>query len=170
MLLPRAVRIAAAIALALVLSASAAAGWRRSGRRGAGEGGAASPLSRSSSCSSCTAIDPVNDPAYNMRSIITQSTLLEDHLANPRKRCASCCAKHFHHIMGLAEEAQSLAGARAGEYPLLADAPARYRAVYEAWLPRRADDAACRAAADALRALRRRLIDAYVLGGGGDDD
>lgn len=116
----------------------------------------------------CTAIDPVNEPDYNMRQIIKQSVLLEEHLNDERKRCGACIVKHFNHIMGLAEEAQSLAGQRIKEYPYLQESPCFYRKLYDKWLKCRNSsrtDRQCRFVADELRLRRRDLTKTYVLGG-----
>lgn len=53
-------------------------------------------------------LDPVMDPAYNLREVYKQCILLEDHLANPRKRCQDCISKHCHAIEALVEEARGL--------------------------------------------------------------
>jgi hypothetical protein len=57
---------------------------------------------------SCGDIDPVMDPVYNMKEIVKQSIVLEEHINHERKRCKDCITKHFLHIVGLAEEAVSL--------------------------------------------------------------
>jgi hypothetical protein len=51
---------------------------------------------------------PVLRPQHNMREIIKQLALLEDHLHQPVKRCRDCIRKHFLTIEGLAEECGSL--------------------------------------------------------------
>ena len=43
--------------------------------------------------SSCTAKDPVNDPKYNMKQVIIQTLLLEEHLADKNKYCKPCIVK-----------------------------------------------------------------------------
>lgn len=48
---------------------------------------------------------PVMDPRFNLREVAKQMLLLEDHLAQPRKRCEDCIRKHFAFIEALAEEA-----------------------------------------------------------------
>ncbi len=53
-------------------------------------------------------LDPVMDPAYNLREVYKQCILLEDHLANSRKRCQDCISKHAHAIEALLEEARGL--------------------------------------------------------------
>lgn len=47
---------------------------------------------------------PVMDPRFNLREIAKQMILLEDHLAQERKRCDDCIRKHFAFIEALAEE------------------------------------------------------------------
>jgi hypothetical protein len=48
------------------------------------------------------------NPLFNLREICKQSSLLEDHLNNERKRCPDCIRKHFLTIEALFEEAISL--------------------------------------------------------------
>jgi len=51
---------------------------------------------------------PIMNPLFNLREICKQSSLLEDHLNNERKRCPDCIRKHFLTIEALFEEAISL--------------------------------------------------------------
>lgn len=51
---------------------------------------------------------PVLRPIQNMRDIIKQMILLEDHLFQTQKRCKDCIRKHFLTIEGLAEECVTL--------------------------------------------------------------
>lgn len=51
---------------------------------------------------------PIMNPLFNLREIVKQMALLEDHLNNPRKRCADCIRKHFLTIEAFFEEAVSL--------------------------------------------------------------
>lgn len=55
-----------------------------------------------------TTLLPVMDYGYNIREIIKNCILLEDHLIHPEKRCNDCCVKHFLFLEGLAEEARTL--------------------------------------------------------------
>lgn len=65
----------------------------------------------------CGAVDPVNEPAYNMQNIVKQSILVEEHIAEKNKYCLSCIVKHFQHIIGLSEEAIWMAGKNIDKYP-----------------------------------------------------
>lgn len=51
---------------------------------------------------------PILDPAFNIREIFKQLVLLEDHLAQPRKRCVDCIWKHLLTAEALAEEGVTL--------------------------------------------------------------
>jgi hypothetical protein len=126
---------------------------------------AAAAASSSGTCSSstCGAVDDVNDPAYNMRNVVKQSILLEEHLAEPNKYCESCIVKHFQHVIGLLEEAVWLSGADVDKYPGLKDGAAFYSAQFETWRAARRDDTNIKQVLDALRARRRTLVDTYFL-------
>lgn len=107
-------------------------------------------------------LDSVSDPAYNMQGIIKQSILLEEHLSNDNKYCRDCVAKHFLHIIGLAEEAQSLAGKRLHHYKYLEDAPAFYKQVFDAWRAKKRSKPLRQQAAEDLRKHRKLLQKEYV--------
>ena len=51
---------------------------------------------------------PIFEPMHNAREIAKQLVLLEDHLAQPRKRCPDCIRKHLLTAEALAEEAVAL--------------------------------------------------------------
>lgn len=131
---------------------------RRVSKRGNGENGG--------SCSkdTCGAIDDVNDPSYNMKNVIKQSILLEEHIAEKNKYCISCIVKHFNHIIGLCEEAVWLAERdREGKYPYLEQSVDYYTKLFEKWLAARNDERVKVEVLSALRERRRALIDAYYL-------
>lgn len=122
--------------------------------------------SESLSCTidTCGAIDPVNDPDYNMKNIVKQSILLEEHLAERNKYCISCIVKHFLHIIGLAEEATWMAGRKLEMYPFLQESVAFYTKLFETWLNHKHDEKVKQEVLDELRNVRRQLIDFYYLG------
>lgn len=111
----------------------------------------------------CGAIDDVNDPAYNMKNVIKQSILLEEHLAEKNKYCISCIVKHFNHIIGLCEEAVWLAEKNVNKYPYLEDSVVYYQALFEKWVKARQDNTVKTDVLSAIREMRRSLIDAYYL-------
>jgi hypothetical protein len=111
----------------------------------------------------CGAIDPVSDPAYNMKEIAKQSLLLEEHLVEKNKRCKDCIAKHFLHIIALSEEAVCLAGSRLPSYPLMDTNAAFYERLFQKWLMKKTAEDNLRAIEDELRARRKELVATYVL-------
>lgn len=115
------------------------------------------------SADTCSALDPVNEPAYNMKNIIQQSILLEEHLAEKNKYCISCICKHFSHIIGLANEAVWMAGKDTEKYPYLRESPAYYQDQFDIWLAHRQDETIRLEVLDAMRQRRRDLINVYYL-------
>lgn len=116
-----------------------------------------------SSHQTCGAIDPVSDPVYNVKEIIKQSLLLEDHLIEKNKRCMDCIVKHFMYLNSYAEEALSLAGTSASKYPMLQDLPTFYNGLFDHWLANKDDTDSYLEAAERLRAKRKTLVAIYIL-------
>lgn len=111
----------------------------------------------------CGAIDDVNNPAYNMKNVIKQSILLEEHIAEKNKYCVSCIVKHFNHIIGLCEEAVWLAEKDVSKYPYLEDSVAFYQHWFDKWVKARQDNKVKSEVLGAIRERRRALIDSYYL-------
>lgn len=80
--------------------------------RESGSSGAQVPskcsASKGGGCSNNPDLYPVHLAAFNLREVIKNMLLLEDHLFHPKKRCVECISKHFLLIEGLAEEAVTL--------------------------------------------------------------
>jgi hypothetical protein len=53
---------------------------------------------------------PVNDAMHNVREMVKQLLLLEDHMFQQEKQCRMCIAKHMFTIEALAEEGVTLCG------------------------------------------------------------
>ena len=121
------------------------------------------PTSGKCDATSCSSIDPVSDPRYNMQQIVKQSILLEEHLANKNKRCRDCITKHFLHIIGLAEEAQMLATKHIEKYPLINDCVELYNRLFKKWLKNHDSEIelTCLNCCDELRTMRKKLIAVY---------
>lgn len=113
----------------------------------------------------CGAIDPVSDPAYNMREIAKQCILLEEHLTIPAKFCPDCCVKHLLHCHGLAIEALMLACNRVDKYPHIKEAPPLFHTLLEKWqvdghpLP----ESDRLEMATTLRTFRKELVYSYYI-------
>lgn len=115
---------------------------------------------------SCSMLDPVDDPAYNMREVIKQLLLLEQHLADTLKLCRACTIKHLMLIIGLLEEAYWMAGTK--QYPLLNECIKFFNDVLVRWPWRTKEnvpDHERLRLLEALRAKRRALVEIYMLDG-----
>lgn len=111
----------------------------------------------------CGALDPVSDPSYNMKNIIKQSILLEEHIAEENKYCKDCIVKHFLHIIGLSEEALWLACNKVDNYPYLEESVKFYNATFELWLANIDSIPTRREVLNKLRDQRKKLVMAYYL-------
>lgn len=100
---------------------------------------------------------PVLRPQHNMRDIIKQLILLEDHLFQPQKRCPDCIRKHFLTIEALAEECATLCKPMRiiPESRVVAE---RVRVLHHAWEQRPKDPALAEAVGAKLRRLRKGLM------------
>ncbi len=119
-----------------------------------------------SKCSpvTCGAIDPVNDPGYNVREVIKNTVLIEQHLAEKRKYCKECLVKHFLLSIGLLEEAVWMAVCKTGKYTLLEESEVFYTRVFEEW---RHDMDGTQTRLDTLRKLRdwrQEMVRLYFFG------
>ncbi len=119
-----------------------------------------------SKCSpvTCGAIDPVNDPGYNVREVIKNTVLIEQHLAEKRKYCKECLVKHFLLSIGLLEEAVWMAVSKTNKYPMLEESEAFYNGVFEEW---RQDMDGAQTRLDTLRKLRdwrQEMVRLYFFG------
>lgn len=111
------------------------------------------------------AIDPVSDPAYNMKHIIKQLLLLEDHLVERNKRCHDCICKHFLTIIALQEEALALAGSNQNQYPLMKENQPFFQNLFDDWVMKRdTGDLVYLEIAGKLRMRRKQLVSKYILG------
>lgn len=109
----------------------------------------------------CGAIDPVSDPAYNMKNVIQQTILLEEHLAEDNKYCKDCIVKHFLHIIGLLEEAIWLACKNVDKYPCLKESLPKYESMFDEWLAQKDDKEYVKVILEKLRDWRKQLVVAY---------
>lgn len=103
---------------------------------GAGAGAGSGAGAGKGQCTACSSIDPVSDPAYNMRELAKQSVLLEEHLTVPSKYCPDCCVKHLLHLHGLATEALMLACKNKDRYPLIVESTVFYQECMDDWQAR----------------------------------
>jgi hypothetical protein len=99
------------------------------------------------------------NPNQNMRDILKQVALLEDHLFHESKRCPDCIRKHFLTIEGLAEECGTLCAKRDRALSARAgDIASTVRVLHHAWERSRGSPAVSLRVADKLRVLRKSLM------------
>jgi hypothetical protein len=111
--------------------------------------------------SSCTAKDPVNDPKYNMKQVIIQTLLLEEHLADKNKYCKPCIVKHFLLNIGYLIEAKWMACEEINNYPLLEDSIDYYNNLFNNWLNNYDNNKIILETLTKLRKRRQQLIEIY---------
>lgn len=110
---------------------------------------------------------PVMRPAQNMREIIKQMVLLEDHVLQSCKRCGDCTNKHMIMIEGLAEECASLCAAKNADVSKDADrVGSEIRVLHHAFAESKKAPASharvCADIAARIRALRKPLMAKYA--------
>lgn len=106
---------------------------------------------------------PVMRPSQNMREIIKQLIMAEDHLFQKCKRCRDCINKHLVMIEGLAEECATLCSAK--NAAVAADAAriaSAVRVAHHAHAQAPKDPRVCAEVGDRLRALRKGLMATYA--------
>lgn len=111
----------------------------------------------------CGAIDPVSDPSYNMKNVVKQTILLEEHLAEKNKYCIDCIFKHFIHCQGLLEEAIWLAGNNVDNYPHLIETDNLYKTLLDTWSTNKHNDKIRLSILTQLRDMRKKLVVSYYL-------
>ena len=113
------------------------------------------------SATSCGAIDPINDPDYNMREVIKNTLLIEQHLSEPNKYCKQCIVKHFLISIGLLEEAMWMAGSSHGKYPMLDESLPFHENIFDAWYAHVEDVDERAVVLDKMRTWRRQASELY---------
>lgn len=102
---------------------------------------------------------PIMSPKFNLREVVKQCVLLEDHLFHPKKRCADCIAKHFLTIEALLEEAKTLDKKGEIDWVNLSGLADRVRLLQMAWV----DGVSHTWIAQAIRAMRKSFNPSVLL-------
>lgn len=118
------------------------------------------PRGRSSKKAGPRKLLPVLRPCQNMRDIIKQMALLEDHMYHPQKRCPDCIRKHFLTIEGLAEECSTLCNPK-NILPESRSIATKIRVLHHAWEARPKDARVTEYIAGRLRKLRKCLMRSF---------
>jgi hypothetical protein len=110
----------------------------------------------------CGALDPVSDPAYNMKEVIKVSLLLEDHLTQKNKRCKDCILKHLLQLIAYVQEGLTLAGDNVDKYPYMRESVDVYSAILDQWFDDGTDNEDnLMSMSSKLREWRKKLMAGY---------
>jgi hypothetical protein len=114
---------------------------------------------------SCNSLDDLRNPAYNIRQIIKQTILLEEHIAIPSKRCHECRLKHLYHCQALAEEGLWLSTNHCKDYPLLVETVVFYNEITNLYIDNYDNEEVLQEILEKLRNHRKQLVEIYVING-----
>jgi hypothetical protein len=114
---------------------------------------------------SCNQLDDVLDPILNVKLMVENALLLEDHMANDKRYCQSCALKHYLLIIAYAEEAVWLAGSKCSLYPNLTETVIFYNESMNYWLDNKDNKEVRLEIIDKLRQKRKELMEDYILNG-----
>lgn len=114
--------------------------------------------SGSGGCSNNPDLYPVHTASFNLREVIKNMLLLEDHLFHPKKRCVECISKHFLLIEGLAEEAVTLQADDKSVPKAMKLLAEHIRKVHAEYLARHESDSTNVAVAGNIRTVRKYLM------------
>lgn len=107
----------------------------------------------------CQDIDPVD----NIKNVVKQSLLLEEHLIEKNNVCHECIITHFLHSLGLLEEAIKIANNNVRKYPRLQEAHQLYKELYEEWSKNKQNPDIVQNISEKLRNMRKKLIEQYYI-------
>lgn len=106
-------------------------------------------------------LDPVNDPDYNVKEVIKNTLLIEQHLAEDQKYCKECIVKHFLISIAYLEEAIWMACKNCDKYPNLKESLTFYNQLFETWRKQMDDQQTRLNTLQELRTWRQQMIRLY---------
>lgn len=127
----------------------------------------ADPSSTTCSKKSCGALDDVNNPEYNIKQVIDNTLLIEQHLSDKRKYCRSCVLKHFRLNIAYLLEAITMSGVK--KYPMLEESFEFNNTLFDYWYKNMYSDISRIKVLDSLRIWRRKMVDLYYFKNGDSD-
>ena len=100
---------------------------------------------------------PILDPSFNLREIVKQIILVEDHLRNKQKQCHDCIVKHFLFIESLAEETIGLYDTNDKIPEDILNLPENIREIQKLWYKSPHENSII--AAQQLRVIRKQYME-----------
>ena len=110
---------------------------------------------------SCGALDPVNDPVYNVKETLKNTLLIEQHLSEKRKYCKLCLVKHFLLSIALLEEAVWMASTNISNITNLDSSLDFYNSTFEFWHKDMESDEIRLQTLAKMRDWRREMMEEY---------
>jgi len=111
-------------------------------------------------CSGNKDLLPMHLSSFNVREIVKQMLLLEDHLYHPAKRCQECIAKHFLMVEALAEEGVTLESEDKSIHDILKAVAIFMRKMLESYQRVRSHETSVMNIVSNIRILRKYLMKA----------
>lgn len=103
------------------------------------------------------------DPVDNIKNVVKQTILLEEHIIEKNNVCHECIITHFLHCLGLLEEAIKIANKNVRKYPRLEEAFELYKELFEEWSKNKQNPESLQNISEKLRDMRKKLMEQYYI-------
>lgn len=103
------------------------------------------------------------DPVDNIKNVIKQSILLEEHLIEKNNQCHECIFTHFLHSIALLEEAMKIAHKNVKQYPRLEETYKLYKELFEEWSKNKQNYESLQNISEKVREMRKKLMEQYYI-------
>jgi len=103
------------------------------------------------------------DPVDNIKNVVKQSLLLEEHIVEKKNVCHECIITHFLHSIALLEEAVKIANKNVRKYPRLEETYNLYKELFEEWSKNKQNPESLQNISEKLRDNRKKLMEQYYI-------
>jgi len=103
------------------------------------------------------------DPVDNIKNVVKQTILLEEHLIEKNNSCHECIITHFLHCLALLEEAIKISHKNIKQYPFLQEAHKLYKELFEEWSKNKQNYDSVQNILEKLRKIKKKLLDQYYI-------
>lgn len=107
----------------------------------------------------CQDIDPVD----NIKNVVKQTILLEEHLIEKNNACHECIITHFLHCIALLEEAVKISHKNVRKYPRLQEAFELYKELFEEWSKNKQKPDVVQNISEKLLNMKKKLMEQYYI-------